>query len=104
MSKYPRVEINLDGCRVPVVAVKACIWGIQSYISAPNYKHGAFLKKHTMECVRSVIAGFEDFMQQEDFNPWNRICSDGHVVFMERLCELFKSHLSRRKEGGYQRL
>ena len=43
-------------------------------------------------------------MQQEDFNLWNRLCSDGHAVFMEPFCELFEVHLSRRKEGAHQRL
>ena len=80
LSKDPQVEIDLDGCSVPAVAVRICIGGIQSYVSAPNYRQGAFFTKHTIEFVRSAIADAENLMSQEDFNPWDRICSDGHVV------------------------
>ena len=41
-------------------------------------------------------------MSLETFDPWDSICSDGHVVFMERFCELFSAHLSRRKEESHQ--
>ena len=60
-SQYLQVEIDLGGCRVPAVVVKSCIRGIQSYVSALNYKQGAFLTKHTMECVRSAVSGSQVF-------------------------------------------
>ena len=57
-----------------------------------------------MECVRSAISESQDFMVQADFEPWSRVCSDGHAVFMERFQNLFKDHLARRKEGAHDRL
>ena len=104
LPHYPQVDISLNGCDVPSSIVTSCIRGIQSYVSTSHYQQGSFFTKHTMECVRSAISGSQDFMVQADFDPWSRVCSDGHAVFMERFQNLFKDHLARRKEGAHDRL
>ena len=43
-------------------------------------------------------------MVQANFDPWSRICSDGHAVFMEHFQRLFKDHLARCKEEAHNRL
>ena len=42
LPQYPQVEVDLDGCAVPAIVIKSCVRGIQSYVSACNYKPGAF--------------------------------------------------------------
>ena len=75
-SQYLHVEIGLDGRSVPSVLVTSCIRGIQSCVAAPNYKHGAFSTKHTMECVRAAISESRSFMAKEGFDRRSRICND----------------------------
>ena len=104
LPQYPQMEINLIGCDVPAIVVKSCIRGVQSYVSTCHYQQGSFFTKHTMECVRSAISESQEFMVQANFDPWSRICSDGHAVFMERSQRLLKDHLARRKEGAHDRL
>ena len=60
--KLSAVEIDLDGCTVPVSSILACVKGVQSFVSSRNYKPKAFFTQGTMDSVRTALTSSRDFM------------------------------------------
>ena len=102
--EYAVIDMDLGDCAEPPIVVTSCIRGVQSCISAAGYKQGSFFTQHTMESIRSAIAGARGFMSSSTFDPWDGICSGGNSAFVERYCALFDTHLNRMKEESYQHL
>ena len=104
LADYPTVDFDLKNCAVPPIVVTSCIRGVQSCVSAPDYKLSAFFTKHTMDKVREAIASSRDFMSSGTFDTWEGICSGGHSAFVERYQGLFDAYLDGKKKESYQRL
>ena len=91
---YPSVDLGLTNCQVSEWVIATCISGVQSCVSASDFKLSSFFTKFTMKEVRDAIdAGYD---------PWTGTCSDGQASFVKRYFGLFKARIDRKRGEGSQ--
>ena len=90
----PDIEIDLKDCAVPVAVVTSSLRGVQSLVSSPGYKHGAFFTQGTMESVRDAIASSREFMSCASFDPWESASSGDRSAFVKKYSSAFDDYLS----------
>ena len=101
-SDFPAVDIASTSCQVPEWVVTTYVCGVQSSVSAADFKLGTFFTKFTMKEVRDSIDASRSFMSQADFDPWAGICSGGQSAFVECSTGMFNARVSRKRGGTSQ--
>ena len=102
--KMPDIEIDLKDCAVPVAVVTSSLRGVQSLVSSPRYKQGAFFTQGTMESVRDVIVSSRDFMSCASFDPWEGVSCGDRSSFVRKYSSAFDAYLSRKKSEATKQL
>ena len=87
--KMPEIEIDLKDCAVPVAVVTSSLRSVQSLVSSPGYKQGAFVTQGTMESVRDAIASSRDFMSCASFDPWESVSCGDRSSFVRKYSSAF---------------
>ena len=91
---YPSVDLELTNCHVSEWVLATCISGVQSCVSAFDFKLGSFFTKFTME---DAINASQSFMASAGFEPWTGICSEGQVAFVKHYSDLFNARINRKR-------
>ena len=94
---YPSVDFGLTSCQVSEWVIASCISGVQSCVSASDFKLSSFFTKFTMKEVRDAIDGSQSFMSNAGYDPWAGICSEGQAAFVKRYADLFKTRVDRKR-------
>ena len=102
--KMPDIEIDLKDCAVPAAVVMSCLRGVQSHVSSPDYKQGAFFTQGTMESVRDAIASSRNFMSCAGFDPWEGLTIGKRSSFVQKYSSAFDAYLSRKKSEATKQL
>ena len=102
--KMPDIEIDLKDCAVPVSVVTSSLRGVQSLVSFPGYKQGAFFTQGTMESVRDAIASSRGFMSCASFDPWESVSCGDRSAFVRQYSSAFDAYLSRKKSEATKQL
>ena len=102
--KMPDIEIDLKDCAVPVAVVTSSLRGVQSLVSSPGYKQGAFFTHGTMEGVRDAIASSRDFMSCASFDPWESVSCGDRSSFVQKYSSAFDTYLSHKKSEAAKQL
>ena len=102
--KIADIEIDLEDCAVPVAVVTSSLRGVQSLVSSPGYKQGAFFTQGTMESVRDAIASSRDFMSCASFDPWESVSCGDRSSFVRKYSSAFDTYLSRKKSEATKQL
>ena len=102
--KMPDIEIDLKDCAVPVSVVTSSLRGVQSLVSSPGYKQGAFFTQGTMESVRDAIASSRGFMSCASFDPWESVSCGDRSAFVRQYSSTFDAYLSRKKSEATKQL
>ena len=103
-KKMPDIEFDLKDCAVPVAVVTSSLRGVQSLVSSPGYKQGAFFTQATMESVRDAISSSRDFKSCASFDPWESVSSSDRSAFIEKYSSAFGAYLSRKKSEATKQL
>ena len=103
-KKMPEIEIDLKDCAVPAAVVTSSLMGVQSLVSSPGYKQGAFFTQGTMESVRDAIAYSRTFMSCASFDPWESASSGDRSAFVTKFSAGFDVYLSRKKSKATKQL
>ena len=102
--KMPDIEIDLKDCAVPVSVVTSSLRGVQSLVSSPGYKQGAFFTQGTMESVRDALASSRGFMSCASFDPWESVSCGDRSAFVRQYSSTFDAYLSRKKSEATKQL
>ena len=102
--KMPEIEIDLKDCAVPAAVVMSCLRGVQSHVSSPDYRQGAFFTQGTMESVRDAIANSRNFMSCAGFDPWEGVSIGERSSFVQKYSSAFDAYLSRKKSEAAKQL
>ena len=102
--KMPDIEIDLKDCAVPAAVVMSCLRGVQSHVSSPDYKQGAFFTQGTMQSVRDAIASSRNFMSCAGFDPWEGLTIGERSSFVQKYSSAFDVYLSRKKSEATKQL
>ena len=102
--KMPNIDIDLKDCAVPVSVVTSSLRGVQSLVSSPGYKQGAFFTQGTMESVRDAIASSRSFMSCTSFDPWESVSCGDRSAFVRQYSAAFDAYLSRKKSEATKQL
>ena len=78
--------------------------GVQSHVSSPGYKQGAFFTQGTMESVCNAIASSRDFMSCASFDPWEGVYRGDRSSFVQKYSSAFDAYLSRKKSEATKQL
>ena len=102
--KMPDIEIDLKDCAVPATVVMSCLRGVQSHVSSPDYRQGAFFTQGTMESVRDAIGSSRNFMSCAGFDPWEGVTIGERSSFVKKYSSAFGAYLSRKKGEATKQL
>ena len=71
--------------------------GVESSVSAADFKLGWFFTKLTMKEVRDSIDSSRSFLSNADSDPCPGICSGGQVAFVKRFTDIFIARINRKR-------
>ena len=94
---YPSVDLGLTNCQVSEWVIASCISGVQSCVSASDFKLSSFFTKFTMKEVRDAIDASQSFMTNAGYDPRTGICSEGQAAFVKRYTGLFETRVDRKR-------